>query len=600
MPPDAQRLAHARILVGQLRLLLGNMRSSVVSAILLVILMVWALSNDDNGHMLIAWGVWMIAAKIYAAYDARRLLASELSLESARSLVWKLVIAHGINGAAWGALAWLTLDTASTTASVLVLAVLAGVTGSMMSMLSPLLPVFLSFCIMLLIVLASKLFLMGDPEDYTLAAACLLYLVSIVGQGRSSARAARTAIELRFENLNLIERLSVEAEHAQTAHREAERANLAKSKFLAAASHDLRQPIHAQGLFLEVLARSELSAVQREVLASACAASETSAEMLNTLLDFSRIEAGVVEPQIRPFHLQPLLNKIENELAPLADFKGLIYRSRETHAAALSDPALVGLILRNLVSNAIRYTERGGVLVACRTRADAILVEVWDTGIGIAPSQQQEIFREFHQLGNTERDHRKGLGLGLAIADGLARALGHGLSLASRPRRGSVFRLSLPIARVAVASDDMELTPGEAQPLEVRVLVIDDDEAVRAGMLQLLRNWGCACEAAESIEEALVLARAQRPDLVISDYRLREQRTGAQAIAALRAEFGAQLPALLITGDTAPERLREARASGVPLLHKPVSPALLRRRLVEVLSDSKSAAPRDVVPTVVD
>ena len=351
------------------------------------------------------------------------------------------------------------------------------------------------------------------------------------------------------------------------------------------ASHDLRQPIHAQGLFLEVLARSKLSASQYDALANARATWQASAEMLDTLLDFSRIEAGVVEPQMQDFQLQPLLNRIENELAPQADAKGIVYRSRETHGAVRSDPALVALILRNLVSNAIRYTDSGGVLVACRRRGRELLLEVWDTGIGIAPTQQGEIFREFHQLGNAERDRRKGLGLGLAIAQGLARALGHSLSLVSVPGRGSVFRLALPIAQASVAGGALEAAAGHARVFDVRVLVIDDDEAVRAGMQQLLTAWGCACDVADSIEDAQALARAHPPGLVISDYRLRELRTGAEAIAALRAEFGERLPALLITGDTAPQRLREARASGVPLLHKPVSPNELYRGLTCVLND---------------
>jgi signal transduction histidine kinase len=367
-----------------------------------------------------------------------------------------------------------------------------------------------------------------------------------------------------------------------TAKQQAEDANLAKSKFLAAASHDLRQPIHAQGLFLEVLSRTELTAQQRELLVSARAASDASAEMLNTLLDFSRVEAGVIEPQVQAFRLQPLLNKIEREFEQQADAKGLAYRSRETALVVQSDPALLELILRNLVSNAIRYTERGGLLVTCRKRGDQAVLEVWDTGIGITPAHQLEVFREFHQLGNPERDRRKGLGLGLAIADGLARTLKHSLSLVSTPQRGSVFRLMLSIATERPV-EALELRQSKTRILNARVLVIDDDETVRAGMLHLLRGWGCECEAAESNEEALALARTHAPDVVISDYRLREQRTGLEAIAALRELLGDTLPALLITGDTAPDRLCEALASGIPLLHKPVSPSKLYRGLMTAL-----------------
>lgn len=377
---------------------------------------------------------------------------------------------------------------------------------------------------------------------------------------------------------------AIEAQHvAEAAQRESERANTAKSRFLAAASHDLRQPIHAQGLFLDVLSRTELTAYQHELLSCARAASEASGEMLNTLLDFSRIEAGVVKPQIQSFLVQPLFNKIENEFASQADAKGLVYRSRETHLAVQSDPVLVELILRNLVSNAIRYTERGGVLVACRRRGNLAVLEVWDTGIGIEPAHRQEVFHEFHQLGNPERDTRKGLGLGLAISDGLARTLNHCLTLVSTALRGSVFRLALPIAAAALPVKETVLARGDTGTLKARILVIDDDEAVRAAMLHLLRNWGCECEAVESIEEALAMARAHPPDVIVSDYRLREQRTGAEAIAAVRALLGNTLPALLITGDTAPERLREAQASGIPLLHKPVSPSQLYRGLMEVL-----------------
>jgi len=369
-----------------------------------------------------------------------------------------------------------------------------------------------------------------------------------------------------------------------TAMQQANDSSVAKTKFIAAASHDLRQPIHAQGLFLEVLSRTELSAQQRELLASASAASDASAEMLNTLLDFSRVEAGVIEPQLQAFGMQPLLNKIEREFVSQADANGLAYRSRETALVVQSDPALIELILRNLVSNAIRYTERGGVLVTCRRRGQQAVLEVWDTGIGIEPSQQSEVFREFHQLGNPERDRRKGLGLGLAIVSGLARMLGHDLALVSTLQRGSVFRLTLPLATAASAVAPLMVESGKVRTLQMRVLLIDDDEAVREGMLHLLKDWGCECAVAETIEEALALARIEAPDVIISDYRLREQRTGIEAIATLRHLLGDALPALLITGDTAPERLREARASGIPLLHKPVSPSQLYRGLNSLLS----------------
>ncbi|WP_431274948.1 ATP-binding response regulator [Variovorax ureilyticus] len=579
------RLAEGRTLVEQLRLLLGNVGSSVVPTILVALLLVWVLSNQDNATGLRAWAGAVILCKLWCAREARRMLAMEIPPDRAPGLVWQQTVLNAVDGAIWGALGWAALGTTTMAGSVLVVAVLAGVAGSSMSSLAPVLPVFIVFGSTELAVLAAKLWTLGDPAYNALGVAGFLYVATLLGQARNSGKAALAAIKLRFENVELIERLRVETEHAQAAHQQADQANLAKSKFLAAASHDLRQPIHAQGLFLEVLARSKLSASQQDALANARATRQASAEMLDTLLDFSRIEAGVVEPQMQVFPLQPLFNKIENELAPQADAKGIVYRSHETHVAVRSDSALVALILRNLVSNAIRYTERGGVLVACRERGGRAVIEVWDTGIGIEASQHEDIFREFHQLGNAERDRRKGLGLGLAIAQGLARALGTALTLASRPGRGSVFRLALPTAQMGVVSRGVEVIPGHSRVFDVRALVIDDDDSIRAGMRQLLTAWGCECDVADSIEEALALARLRPPGLVISDYRLRELRTGAEAIAALRAEFGQALPALLITGDTAPQRLREARASGVPLLHKPVSPNQLYHGLVCVLNN---------------
>jgi CheY-like chemotaxis protein len=326
-----------------------------------------------------------------------------------------------------------------------------------------------------------------------------------------------------------------------------------------------------------------LSKQQGELLNSARGAWEASGELLDSLLDFSRIEAEVIEPQVNSFPLQPVLSKIENEFAPQGRAKNLEYRSRKTNVVVRSDPVLLERILRNLVSNAIRYTNRGGLLLACRQHDQHAVIEVWDTGIGIAAEFQEDVFREFHQLGNPERDRRKGLGLGLAIALGLARTLGHDLKLSSIPQRGSVFRLALPVTTEHLPKHQLIASLSESRLLGVKVLVVDDEASVREGMLHLLRDWGCESEAAESIEDALDLAGATPPDIVICDYRLRDQRTGVEAIVQLRAMLGNGLPALLITGDTAPQRLREAQASGVPLLHKPVGPGQLYRALVELL-----------------
>ena len=583
MPENPLRFARESVLVEQLRLIFASMTVSVLAMFPAVLLLVWATINDENRLALGLWAAAISATNLFAIFHARRHLARGLIATEAPRLARTLVGYAGCWGAAWGLLALGTLDNTTPVGASVIISVLAGITAGSLATMSPVLAVFTAFSVPLVAFTVAALWRLDDPAYNAFSVISLLYLGVLIAQSRNSSLATRAAIELRFENLDLMQR-------AEAARFEAEQANASKSRFLAAAGHDLRQPVHAQGLYLEVLSRTSLNAHQRELLTHIGAASDASADMLNTLLDFSRIDAGVIVPKVQAFHLQALLNKIEREFEPQADAKGLAYRSRETPLFAYSDPALLAMIVRNLVANAIRYTDSGAVLVACRKRSGRVVVEVWDTGIGIAPDQHREVFREFHQLGNPERDRRKGLGLGLAIAQGLARTLGHELALASSPSRGSVFRLALPIA--AANSGDTAgdgFTPLNAdspslpQVLNARVLVIDDEEAVRSAMLALLAQWGCTVEAVESIEQAVALARSFAPEVLISDYRLRAQSTGLDAIAAVRAELGSDLPAVLITGDTAAERLREALSGGVPLLHKPVAPSELYRALAGVL-----------------
>lgn len=576
------------IRVEQVRLVFVSMKNSLYLGIGLALVLVLALDSPENRQLLLIWLAAVALGRVMCVGYAQWALRRGVTARNTPQLIRHMCLIKIFEGGAWGALAWIVMGQASLALQLLAMASLAGVSGNAVSLLAPVFPLYLSMQLTQLAAINSKLWLIEDPSFRVLAIGCTLYVIGQIGQALAVQRTARHSIALRFENLSLVERLQQESERADQARITAEEANLAKSKFLAAASHDLRQPIHAQELFLEVLGRSELSSTQMQVLNSARLAGQASAQMLNTLLDFSRIEAGVIEPQRCAFHLQPLLNKLENELGGLADAKNIVYRSRETALAVDSDPVLLELILRNLIANAIRYTERGGLLVGCRQRGDEVIVEVIDTGIGIEAHHQSGIFREFHQLGNPERDRQKGLGLGLAIAEGLVHSLGHTLSLVSRPGRGSIFRVRLPLARSGLSEDVAGLLGGPPLPPGLlpglRVLVIEDDVIVRQGMTQLLEDWGCECQAVESISEALEVTGHWSPQMIISDYRLRESQTGAEAIKRVRAALAANVPALIITGDTAPERLREAHESGVPLLHKPVTPSQLYRTLVAVLT----------------
>jgi signal transduction histidine kinase/CheY-like chemotaxis protein len=499
----------------------------------------------------------------------------------ARSMTAMLVLIGGM----WGLVAWLYLDIRSPAVVICVLSLIAGMSAAALAVFSACLPVAIGFFIPSIVPVWMVFLATHDIAYLPMFFGTPLYLVVLLIFARNYSRVASHSIALRFENIELISQLRDQTARAGQAQREAENANRAKSVFLASASHDLRQPLHALGLFLVSLGRTPLDSHQRQLLDHIEASSGAAREMLNTLLDFSKLEAGVITPRPRPFRLQPMLHKLENEFAPQANARGLIYRTRDTRATLFGDPALVELILRNLIANAIRYTRTGGVLVGCRPKRFHASIEVWDTGIGIPAAQHREIFREFHQLGNPERDQRKGLGLGLAIVDGLARTMQTRVTLASVPDRGSVFRLRLP---QAWSAPEETAFPGSAVRLDgLRVLVIDDDAAIREAMAGLLAAWNCPCRTAESEEEALALLDSFTPDLILADYRLRGHRTGQEAITAIRERLGSALPAIIITGDTAADRLRNVHAGGTALLHKPVVPGELHAAIGTLLRESE-------------
>jgi signal transduction histidine kinase/ActR/RegA family two-component response regulator len=369
----------------------------------------------------------------------------------------------------------------------------------------------------------------------------------------------------------ILMRLMLEAEKER-----AEQANLAKSRFLAAASHDLRQPLHALGLFTAALSerlRSDEAPLLVDNIKRSVGALEG---LLNALLDISKLDAGSVVPQFRDFSLAFLLAQLSSEYEPQARSKGLAWKCPSSDLVVHTDPALLETILRNLISNALRYTQRGAVRVECSREGDTVCIAVIDTGIGIAAEHQQEIFAEFVQLHNPERDRGKGLGLGLAIVDRLVQLLDHRLELESTTVSGSTFRLLLPLGQAVPANPVLpKAEPTDDATTLLTVLVIDDESEVREAMRTLLETWGYPVCAVGSLSEALASLQ-HAPGAIIADYRLREERTGAEAIRTLRQTFGEDIPALIVTGDTAPERIRQARESGFAFLHKPVPPAKLR------------------------
>jgi signal transduction histidine kinase/DNA-binding NarL/FixJ family response regulator len=365
-------------------------------------------------------------------------------------------------------------------------------------------------------------------------------------------------------------------------------ANLAKSRFLAAASHDLRQPLHALGLFVAQLDGKVGTAEGREVLARINSAVLAMDDLFNALLDVSKLDAEVLKPNLRRFPIQTLFRRLETTFAGAAREKELLLRVVPSTAWVSSDFILLERIMMNLASNAVRYTDCGGIVIGARRRGSTVRLEVWDSGSGIPNDQLQNIFAEFYQIGGPQTDRGGGLGLGLAIVERLCSLLGHRIEVTSTPGRGSRFAVSVPLAPADVAFlEPAAPVPAIDEPCRGKqVLVIDDDAMVLAGMRGLLVSWGCHVATAGNDQAALAaLAGHKPPDLIISDYRLPAGKTGFEAIARLREAFGMAIPAFLISGDTAPERLREAAASGFHLLHKPVPPNALRAMVSQLLRE---------------
>jgi two-component system, sensor histidine kinase len=362
-----------------------------------------------------------------------------------------------------------------------------------------------------------------------------------------------------------------------------EEAVAAKTRFLAAASHDLRQPVQALLCFASVLEPYIGEPVGKGTYGDLMDSLDSLVGLLDALLDVSKLDAGIIKADLQSFTVGDLLSRVATEMTPVAEGKGLELRMAGSSARVRSDPLLLGRILRNLVDNAIRYTDQGRILIGCRRREGAIMIQVRDTGIGVSEDAKTHIFEEFYQVANPERDRRKGLGLGLAIVSRLTRLLDHPLSVDSVPGRGSCFSVTIPLTHDNGTRQPAKPTELPFDPAEQTVLVIDDEKMVANALAALLSAWGFRVMAAASVEEALA-AIGHAPAAIVADYRLREGRTGVEAVSEVQTYFRRHIPSIVVTGDIAADRLRDIVQSGAQLLHKPVAPKELRAALQTALA----------------
>ena len=437
-------------------------------------------------------------------------------------------------------------------------------------------------------------------------------LIERIGQGEFSARATvlpddplrdlQNGLNLMAQRLEsgreeLEQRVATATFALREKKEEAETATLAKSRFLAAASHDLRQPTHALGLFVARLAQLPHDAQTRHLIESLDASVQAMQDLLDGLLDVSRLDAQAVQVQLRPFALTDIFEQLRSGLALTAQDKGIRLRFRPTSVWLMSDPTLIHRILLNLVANALKYTVQGSVLVACRVGEDAqhVRIEVRDSGIGVAPEHQQSIFKEFYQVGNSERNRSKGLGLGLNIVDRTVQLLGYRLQFFSRLGVGTRFSLQVPL--VTPGADVDQGNPfrplAEENINGLVVLAVEDDPLASEGLVSLLESWGCLVGVSDGLHAARrLLDNGLQPSVIVSDYRLRDGENGIETIRQLCAHAGWSIPACLMSGDTDPALMLAAKRAGHTLLHKPVRPAKLRNLLRRLALDSQATGVR--------
>lgn len=481
-------------------------------------------------------------------------------------------------GMIWGAWPLMFYQMYSIEHLLLVSTIFAGMVAVSAASGSMYLPAFLSFSMPVVIPIAVAHIMSGNDILVLTGVLILMFLGVNLYLALRGNRQYRELIGSRFENLELMERLGEEK-------RIAEGAVIAKSRFLAAASHDLRQPLHAMGLFLSALRNREKKPDQLRIIDDMSKSAEALNGLFNSLLDVSRLDAEIIE--FNPTHTdaRTLFDRLHVQFMQQAEKKGLKLSIHECQSVFYTDEILLERVLRNLFSNAMQYTKEGGITMGCEPLDDGtIRIVMSDTGIGIPVEARDDVFSEYYQLNNPERDRGKGLGLGLAIVRRLCELMDLPLGMHSEEGEGTTFTIDVPVGDPAqITRPEVRDTPIEA--VGRRVLVIDDEHQVLQSMRHMLEGWGCEVMLAESARDALkiIALSDETPEVIFSDYRLPDDHNGIDAVAAVRESLEMDLPAVIITGDTSPERLKEVSSTGLQVLHKPVSPEEVLRLLRELL-----------------
>lgn len=564
---DAILAVRIELLAAQRKSLwVGNLVCAAMTAIV-----AW----QQTGSSAVIW--WCVAHTVVMALrvmDAQRFhAAASKSLARQRRFLFTMCVFSALNGMIWGAALLLFLDVAYPMGFIFLVITVACVAVGGMPALTMFFPAYVTFAVPIVTALAVSLFLQDTYEAYLLSVLALAFGGVVLAFARNLARATTTSITMEREMARLLQEVS-------SAKERIEEISAGKSRFLAAISHDVSQPLYSAMLYLEALRNKGLSPEQCALLDKLETSTTSLNEMFNSMVEVARLEQGEVDSHETNFPIAKILRNLEDELRPLAEEKRLEFSvATATQAIVYSDSVLLARILRNLMHNAIKYTEAGFVRVELKRQGGDVCISVVDSGRGISKKEESLIFDEYRQVDNEERNYARGLGLGLSVVKKLVSLLGHKLEVRSVVGSGSTFTLRVEEGTMSArqrAAIDSAFVGSSISGLHV--LVLEDDEGVRKGLNVLLRDWGCLVTAEDSLDALIHRAGAQSrpPDILITDFRLPGEHDGISASEHVRAAMDPDLPCIVVTGDGHDEVVRRVRLAGLYYLPKPVGPAELR------------------------
>ncbi|ARN75131.1 hybrid sensor histidine kinase/response regulator [Oceanicoccus sagamiensis] len=574
--PDEKAVFNARI-----ELIYQTFPTHTFTAVTVSLLFVFVMWSTVSPGLLISWFFVVNLFSVFRVYSWKKFNLYRLAgNDSLKPWAWLSIFHTAAAGVIWGLVPIMFVDIAEDSMSQVIISfffptfVMIGQAVTYSSFK----PMWYAYAIPANGLMIGHLILDQNPDTNMWALALILVTAFCIAALERNYNAIMKAIHLKLQYADLMN--SVKA-----AKEKADQANHSKSIFLASASHDLRQPVHAMNLFIEMLQKKTMPDNARQLVDRIATCARSLQSLFNSLLDISNLDAGTIEYQPKPVRAASYINALVALHRPEAEEQKLQLEADVDDIVLQTDPVLLTRILSNLIANAINHSGSGVIRLSTRQEQQAASISVEDTGRGIPPEELEHIFDEFKQLHNPERDRNKGLGLGLSICARLAKLMGTEIQVESTLNQGSRFFFSLPIADSSQTLSPVEASGSALDFSQLSALVLDDEETIREAMAMLLRDWGCqqVASAGDLQQAQALLHNGFIPQLIISDYRLRNHETGVDAVMALRAQLADEVTAILVTGDTSPQSLGAIQSSQITTLHKPVDTQQLKSTIAALL-----------------